>query len=116
MGTEEGLGGLPCAGGGTLGECSIAAAAMADIPAPIPPASCVLCVYSQGSGLSEGQWVTLGAEEVDDVASAVEHLRSGGRVSTVGLWGRSMGAVTALLYSHKDPSIAGMVGGDTGGN
>ena len=65
----------------------------------------------QGSGLSEGQWVTLGAEEVDDVEAAVEHLRGSGRVSTLGLWGRSMGAVTALLYAQRDPSIAGMVRG-----
>ncbi|KXZ53909.1 hypothetical protein GPECTOR_6g827 [Gonium pectorale] len=62
-----------------------------------------------GSGLSEGQWVTLGCEEVEDVGAAVEYLRSSGRVSTLGLWGRSMGAVTALLYSQRDPSIAGMV-------
>jgi alpha-beta hydrolase superfamily lysophospholipase len=26
-----------------------------------------------------------------------------------GLWGRSMGAATAILYAHMDPSIAGMV-------
>ena len=64
----------------------------------------------QGSGLSEGQWVTLGAHEQDDVEVAVAHLRATGNVSTIGLWGRSMGAVTALLYSQRDPSIAGMVG------
>lgn len=63
----------------------------------------------QGSGLSEGQWVTLGAHEVDDVDVVVHHLRGTGQVSTLGLWGRSMGAVTALLYSQRDPSIAGMV-------
>jgi len=62
-----------------------------------------------GSGLSEGNYVTLGANEVDDVEVVVEHLRSAQRVSTVGLWGRSMGAVTALLYSRRDPSIAGLV-------
>lgn len=39
----------------------------------------------------------------------VEHLRATGKVSTLGMWGRSMGAVTALLYSHLDPSIAGLV-------
>ena len=39
----------------------------------------------------------------------VEHLRATGKVSTLGLWGRSMGAVTALLYSNRDPSIAGIV-------
>ena len=63
----------------------------------------------QGSGLSEGAWVTLGAHEVDDVAAAVVHLRSSGLTTTIGLWGRSMGAVTALLYAHRDPSIAGVV-------
>jgi len=30
-------------------------------------------------------------------------------VSTIGLWGRSMGAATALLHGDRDPSIAGMV-------
>jgi pimeloyl-ACP methyl ester carboxylesterase len=39
----------------------------------------------------------------------VKHLRSQGGISSIGLWGRSMGAVTALLYSHLDPDIAGMV-------
>ena len=63
----------------------------------------------QGSGLSDGQYVTLGWREQDDLALAVQHLRRLGTVSTIGLWGRSMGAVTALLYSQKDPSIAGVV-------
>ncbi len=36
----------------------------------------------------------------------VEHLRGTGNVSSIGLWGRSMGAATALLHSHRDPSIA----------
>ena len=59
--------------------------------------------------MSEGKWVTLGSNEVEDVSVAVDHLRSHNMVSTLGLWGRSMGAVTALLYGHRDPSIAGMV-------
>jgi len=53
--------------------------------------------------------VTLGWREQDDLALAIQHLRDLGTVSTIGLWGRSMGAVTALLYSQKDPSIAGVV-------
>ncbi|KAI3979910.1 hypothetical protein MKX01_042564 [Papaver californicum] len=32
-----------------------------------------------------------------------------GNVSCIGLWGRSMGAVTSLMYGAEDPSIAGMV-------
>lgn len=53
--------------------------------------------------------MTLGWREQDDLALAIQHLRDLGTVSTIGLWGRSMGAVTALLYSQKDPSIAGVV-------
>jgi dienelactone hydrolase len=68
----------------------------------------LLLLPLQGSGLSDGKWVTLGAHEVDDLAVVVEHLRRQGGVSSIGLWGRSMGAVTALLYSSKDPDIAGM--------
>ncbi|GFR51828.1 hypothetical protein Agub_g14291 [Astrephomene gubernaculifera] len=75
----------------------------------VPIGVSVFTLDFAGSGLSDGQWVTLGSEEVEDVEAAVEHLRAGGRVSTLGLWGRSMGAVTALLYSQRDPSIAGMV-------
>ena len=63
----------------------------------------------QGSGQSDGKYVTLGWREQDDLALAIQHLRALGTVSTIGLWGRSMGAVTALLYSQRDPSIAGVV-------
>ena len=69
----------------------------------------VSLAYLQGSGMSDGDWVTLGAREVDDLAVAVAHLRTLEHVSTIGLWGRSMGAVTALLYARRDPSIAGVV-------
>ena len=97
-----------------------------------------------GSGQSEGEWVSLGHWERDDLATVIEHLSSPTRrvlwlkharvcvrsvarasrrrllrnrrrrrsresVSTIGLWGRSMGAVTALLHTARDPSIAAMV-------
>jgi dienelactone hydrolase len=53
--------------------------------------------------------VTLGANECDDVRTVVAHLRSSGRVTKIGLWGRSMGAATALFYGATDPSIAALV-------
>jgi len=59
--------------------------------------------------MSDGEWVTLGAHEVDDLEAVVHHLRATFPESTIGLWGRSMGAVTALMYSQRDPSIAGVV-------
>lgn len=39
----------------------------------------------------------------------VDYLRNSGKTSTIGLWGRSMGAVTALMHADRDPSIAGLV-------
>lgn len=75
----------------------------------LPLGVSVFAMDFAGSGLSDGQWVTLGSTEVEDVEIAVKHLREKENVSTVGLWGRSMGAVTALLYSARDPSIAGVV-------
>ena len=65
----------------------------------------------QGSGWSEGDYVTLGKREQDDLEVAIQYLRSSGTVTTIGLWGRSMGAVTAILYAHKDPSMACLVSG-----
>ncbi|ETV99856.1 hypothetical protein, variant [Aphanomyces invadans] len=62
-----------------------------------------------GCGASDGDYITLGYFERDDVHALVEHLRNLDSVSTIGLWGRSMGAVTALLHADRDPSIAGLV-------
>ncbi|CAF2250784.1 unnamed protein product [Brassica napus] len=105
-----------------------------------------------GSGLSGGDYVTLGSNEVccaplifirlsivnycpsvtvftshcrpqvvtsfivdktcvqkDDLKAVVEYLRTDVNVSLIGLWGRSMGAVTSLMYGAEDPSIAAMV-------
>ncbi|CAA7028050.1 unnamed protein product [Microthlaspi erraticum] len=62
-----------------------------------------------GSGLSGGEYVTLGWNEKDDLKAVVEYLRTDGNVSMIGLWGRSMGAVTSLMYGAEDPSIAAMV-------
>lgn len=56
-----------------------------------------------------GEYVTLGEYEKEDVATVIDHLRSTGRTSTIALWGRSMGAATALMHSHRDPSIAAFI-------
>jgi pimeloyl-ACP methyl ester carboxylesterase len=62
-----------------------------------------------GSGVSDGDYVTLGWYEKDDLAAVITHLRETEMVSTIALWGRSMGAATALLHAHRDPTIAGMI-------
>lgn len=69
----------------------------------------LFCFDFPGCGLSEGEFISLGWWERDDVACIVDYLRTNRHVSTIGLWGRSMGAVTALLHGDRDPSIGGMV-------
>lgn len=55
--------------------------------------------------MSEGEYVSLGWHEQYDLDCVVEHLRKSPLCGDIGLWGRSMGAVTALLYAQRDPSI-----------
>ncbi|GLT81482.1 hypothetical protein SLA2020_528650 [Shorea laevis] len=75
----------------------------------LPSNITVFALDFSGSGLSGGEHVTLGWNEKDDLKAVVDYLRSDGNVSFIGLWGRSMGAVTSLMYGAEDPSIAGMV-------
>ena len=70
----------------------------------------VFCCFDfSGSGVSEGDYVSLGVFETEDTLCVIDWLKSSGKVSHIGLWGRSMGAATALLHGERDPSIAGMI-------
>ncbi|XP_008794704.1 uncharacterized protein LOC103710654 isoform X1 [Phoenix dactylifera] len=75
----------------------------------LPSNITVFTLDFSGSGLSGGDHVSLGWHEKDDLRVVISFLRSNKQVSCIGLWGRSMGAVTSLLYGAEDPSIAGMV-------
>ncbi|KAF8085365.1 hypothetical protein N665_0670s0012 [Sinapis alba] len=75
----------------------------------LPSNITVFTLDFSGSGLSGGEHVTLGWNEKDDLKAVVEFLRQDGNISLIGLWGRSMGAVTSLMYGAEDPSIAGMI-------
>ncbi|PPR95304.1 hypothetical protein GOBAR_AA25344 [Gossypium barbadense] len=75
----------------------------------LPSNITVFTLDFSGSGLSDGDYVSLGWHERDDLKIVVSYLRSERQISRIGLWGRSMGAVTSLLYGAEDPSIAGMV-------
>eukprot|EP00850_Spirogloea_muscicola_P018871 SM000177S03204 [mRNA] locus=s177:210935:220262:- [translate_table: standard] len=75
----------------------------------LPSNITVLALDFAGSGLSDGEYVSLGCFEMEDLATVIKHLREEGRTSLIGLWGRSMGAVTSLLYVATDPTVAGVV-------
>jgi pimeloyl-ACP methyl ester carboxylesterase len=69
----------------------------------------VFALDLSGSGVSEGEFVSLGFFERQDLLAVVDYLHLSKRVSTIGLWGRSMGAVTAIMYAARDPTIAAIV-------
>ena len=62
-----------------------------------------------GSGHSEGEYVSLGYYEREDLDSVISFLRKSEQVSSLALWGRSMGAATALMYASRDPTISCMI-------
>lgn len=66
----------------------------------------VFTLDCSGSGLSEGDWVSLGFWERQDLASVFDYLQTTKKVSQIGLWGRSMGAVSSVMYGCRDPSVA----------
>ncbi|GAU14757.1 hypothetical protein TSUD_204060 [Trifolium subterraneum] len=65
----------------------------------LPSNITVFTLDFSGSGLSDGDYVSLGWHEKDDLKIVVSHLRSNKQISRIGLWGRSMGAVTRYFYN-----------------
>ena len=57
-----------------------------------------------GCGQSSGDYVSLGWHERDDLRAVLAYLR-GLPCGKVGLWGRSMGAATALMHASRDPEL-----------
>ena len=65
-----------------------------------------------GYGESEGQYSTLGLKEHFDLKAVVDYLRESLDIEDIYLWGRSMGAVTSILFAHHhyhDIEVQGMV-------
>ena len=58
-----------------------------------------------GCGLSGGEYISLGYHEKDDVGVIIDFIETIPGVGNIGIWGRSMGAATTMLYAHKDPRI-----------
>ena len=51
--------------------------------------------------MSEGEYVSLGYKECYDIKAVVEYLRCSDKVTSITLWGRSMGAAAVLRYSAR---------------
>jgi len=58
-----------------------------------------------GSGMSEGEYISLGMHEKDDLKDIIDFVEKLPGVGNIGLWGRSMGAATAIMYMKDDPRV-----------
>ena len=80
-------------------------------PLIIPLGINLLTFDFTGCGNSQSKFITLGWKETDDLQAVLDWLAENHQTSRVVLWGRSLGAVTALFYeqSHSPVSIAGLI-------
>lgn len=44
--------------------------------------------------------------EADDINAVINFLFSTNRVTSIGLWGRSMGGVSAIIHASRDPRVS----------
>lgn len=62
-----------------------------------------LCLFDfSGCGKSGGDYVTLGWKEMDDLDQLVGILTARYRATQIVLWGRSMGAVTSIMFAERN--------------
>lgn len=61
-----------------------------------------LCLFDfNGCGKSQGEFVTLGWKEQDDLEQLINILTKDYKATQIALWGRSMGAVTSIMYAKR---------------
>lgn len=56
---------------------------------------------SCGCGISEGEYISLGYYESKDLETIINFIERLEGIGKIGIWGRSMGAATCLLYNSK---------------
>lgn len=61
-----------------------------------------LCLFDfAGCGKSSGEFVTLGWKETDDLSQLIDVVTRDYNASQITLWGRSMGAVTSIMFAER---------------
>eukprot|EP00929_Paragymnodinium_shiwhaense_P033282 TRINITY_DN18301_c0_g3_i1.p1 TRINITY_DN18301_c0_g3~~TRINITY_DN18301_c0_g3_i1.p1 ORF type:complete len:726 (+),score=124.85 TRINITY_DN18301_c0_g3_i1:140-2317(+) len=91
------------------GNCSSRLEVIELLPTLLPRDITVFCLDFSGSGKSDGEYISLGYYEEDDLRVVIDYLKSLETISTIGLWGRSMGATTLVLRAAEDSSIGACV-------
>ena len=73
------------------------------LPLLLPAGISLFCFDFSGAGQSDGEFLSLGHFEKDDLKTVCEFLHENcPRVSRIGIWGHSMGASSCLLYAGND--------------
>lgn len=63
-----------------------------------------VCTFDfAGCGLSQGDYISLGPREMRDTLLVIKHIREHFQVGKLYLWGRSMGAVAAIMLASEHP-------------
>jgi pimeloyl-ACP methyl ester carboxylesterase len=79
------------------------------VPYLAPRGISVFCFDFSGSGRSGGDFVTLGHSEQFDILDSIDFLNRHFEVTDFILWGRSMGAASALLAAPLHSLIKGII-------
>ncbi|OHT16303.1 Clan SC, family S9, unassigned serine peptidase [Tritrichomonas foetus] len=79
------------------------------VPYFAPNGISVFCFDFSGSGNSGGKYVTLGKKEKTDVPDVCTFLHENYEIDNFILWGRSMGAATAILSCQSTRMIRGLI-------
>jgi pimeloyl-ACP methyl ester carboxylesterase len=75
----------------------------------LPYGVSVCCMDFSGCGESEGEFVSLGHHEQNDVSQVMQYLKHLGTVTSIGLWGFSMGAATSMFYAATNNDVVACV-------
>lgn len=69
-----------------------------------------ICLFDfGGSGHSTGEYVSLGWHEMEEARSVIFTLKKKFGFKKIGVWGKSMGAATAIFLANKTIHIDAMV-------
>jgi pimeloyl-ACP methyl ester carboxylesterase len=79
------------------------------LPVLLPAGLSVFCLDFGGSGQSDGEFISLGYHEEQDLREVLLHLRCLDCVINIGIWGRSMGATAAVMRAAEDQCVAACV-------
>jgi len=101
-------GGLPCVIY-MHGNASCRAEALQVLAGVLASGASLFTFDFAGCGMSEGDYISLGWYEKDDLAVVLQHLRDNSLATSIALWGRSMGAACSVMHASRDPSIAGLI-------